>query len=99
MFAKAIERAEASEEVKERVLNLIDFITYSVFNYTTRGLFEADKLIFSTQVAVQVLLMRKEIDPVELDFLLRFPSQQNVTSPVDFISNQAWGAIKVSLSH
>ncbi len=45
---------------------------------------------------LQVLLMRKEIDPMELDFLLRFPSQQNVTSPVDFIPNQAWGAIKVS---
>ena len=54
VFAKAIERAEPAEEVKERVLNLIDFITYSVYIYTTRGLFEVDKLIFTTQVAIQV---------------------------------------------
>ena len=40
--------------------------------------------------------MKKEINPSELDFLLRFPSQANVTSPVDFIPNLAWGAIKVS---
>ena len=54
VFAKSIERAEPAEEVKERVSNLIDFITYSVFIYTSRGLFEVDKLIFTTQMAIQV---------------------------------------------
>ena len=38
--------------------------------------------------------MKKEINPGELDFLLRFPVTPNVTSPVDFISNIGWGAIK-----
>ena len=39
--------------------------------------------------------MKKEISPQELDFLLRFPVTPNVTSPVDFISNAGWGAIKI----
>ena len=43
---------------------------------------------------VQVLLSAKLIDPPELDFLLRFPVVQNVTSPVDFLSNHCWGGIK-----
>ena len=43
---------------------------------------------------IQVLLMNKQIDPVELDFLLRFPAVPNVTSPVDFLSNNSWGGIK-----
>lgn len=30
---------------------------------------------------------------MELDFLLRFPVKPHVTSPVDFISNYAWGGI------
>lgn len=38
------------------------------------------------------------IDPVELDFLLRFPCAPNVTSPVDFLSHNSWGGIK-SLSN
>ena len=37
----------------------------------------------------------KKVDPLELDFLLRCPSIPNITSPVDFISNIGWGAIKV----
>jgi len=54
VFQKAIDRAEPAEEVKLRVNNLIDCITFSVFIYTTRGLFEKDKLIFTAQVAFQV---------------------------------------------
>ena len=54
MFHKAIEKAEPSDDVKIRVNQLIDSITYSVFMYTTRGLFERDKLIFTAQVTFQV---------------------------------------------
>ncbi len=43
---------------------------------------------------MQVLLMNHQIDPLELDFLLRFPAVPNVTSPVDFLSNFCWGGIK-----
>ena len=38
--------------------------------------------------------MAKEINPVELDFLLRFPIVANVTSPVDFLSDASWGGVK-----
>ena len=54
MFEKAIDRAEPAEEVKARVVNLIDCITYSVYVYTARGLFEKDKLIFTVQMCFQV---------------------------------------------
>lgn len=40
--------------------------------------------------------MSKEINPSELDFLLRYPVQPGLTSPVDFLSNHSWGGIKVS---
>ena len=42
------------------------------------------------------MTMARDINPVELDFLLRFPAVPNVTSPVDFLSNNSWGGIKVS---
>jgi len=94
VFEKAIEKAEPSSEVVQRVNNLIDCITFSVFIYTTRGLFERDKLIFTAQVAFQILLMKKEINSAELEFLLRFPVVLTHSSPVDFLSNTCWGGIK-----
>lgn len=54
VFQKAIARANPSEDVNVRVNNLIECITYSVFQYTTRGLFECDKLIFASQMTFQV---------------------------------------------
>ncbi|XP_073166984.1 dynein axonemal heavy chain 9 isoform X10 [Lepidochelys kempii] len=94
VFQKAVERASPDESLKERILNLIDSITFSVFQYTTRGLFECDKLTYTAQVTFQILLMSNEINMVELDFLLRYPAQPGVTSPVEFLSNHSWGGIK-----
>ncbi|XP_070790567.1 dynein axonemal heavy chain 9 [Pituophis catenifer annectens] len=94
VFQKAVSRAPPDEILKERVNNLIDSITFSVFQYTTRGLFECDKLTYTAQVTFQILLKNKEISAMELNFLLRYPAQTGVTSPVDFLTNQSWGGIK-----
>uniref|UniRef100_H2ZKB7 AAA+ ATPase domain-containing protein n=1 Tax=Ciona savignyi TaxID=51511 RepID=H2ZKB7_CIOSA len=93
VFSKAIERSEQSDDLKVRVSNLVQTTTYSVFQYTTRGLFECDKLTFTAQVALQVSVA--QINLVEMDFLLRFPVKMDSTSPVDFLSNYSWGGIKV----
>ncbi|KAJ8736094.1 hypothetical protein PYW08_006750 [Mythimna loreyi] len=93
VFQKAISRAEPADGLAARIKNLIDCISFSVYQYTSRGLFECDKLIFASQMTFQVLLMSEEVSPVELDFFLRFPIKPHVTSPVDFLSNQSWGGI------
>ncbi|NWQ91943.1 DYH17 protein, partial [Burhinus bistriatus] len=95
VFEKAIQRTAPSDDIKQRVINLTDEITYSVYMYTARGLFERDKLIFLAQIAFQVLAIKKEVNPAELDFLLRFPAKAGVASPVDFLQPQGWGGIKV----
>ncbi|XP_037134453.1 dynein heavy chain 9, axonemal [Syngnathus acus] len=94
VFQKAVVKAEPDDDLKQRVSNLIDSITSSVFQYTTRGLFECDKLTYIAQLAFQILLMNKEINPAELDFLLKYPVQPAETSPVEFLSNHSWGGIK-----
>lgn len=55
MFEKAIQHSAPSDDIQQRVINLTDEITYSVYTYTARGLFEADKLIFLAQVTFQVI--------------------------------------------
>ncbi|VDL18993.1 unnamed protein product [Hymenolepis diminuta] len=94
VFDTAMNRANPSDDVKTRVTNIINSVTYSVYIYTSRGLFEKDKLLFTAQIAFQVCQARGEINSQELDYLLRFPITPNVTSPVDFITNIGWGAIK-----
>ncbi|KAJ8682461.1 hypothetical protein QAD02_018253 [Eretmocerus hayati] len=85
---------QQSVDVTARVAELIERITFSVFMYTSRGLFECDKLIFASQMTFQILLARHEITAAELDFLLRFPITPHVISPVDFLTNSSWGGIR-----
>lgn len=47
VFQKAIARAEQSDDVIVRVKNLIDCISYSVFQYTSRGMCVAFLLFYS----------------------------------------------------
>lgn len=54
VFQRAVLKAELDQALKQRLSNLIDSITSSVFQYTTRGLFECDKLTYITQLTFQV---------------------------------------------
>lgn len=56
VFMNAIKFAEAADVLAKRVALLIDSITYLVFIYTSRGLFEVDKLTFLCQMTIQVNL-------------------------------------------
>ncbi|XP_059524579.1 dynein axonemal heavy chain 9 [Myotis daubentonii] len=94
VFQRAVEKATPHESLPQRVASLMDSITFSVFQYTTRGLFECDKLTYLAQLTFQILLLNEAVGAVELDFLLRSPVQAGVTSPVEFLSRQAWGGIK-----
>lgn len=46
--------AEKANSLSQRIVNLVDNITYQTFIYTSRGLFEKDKLIFIVQMTIQV---------------------------------------------
>ncbi len=94
VFMNAINRAEASEEIKERANNLIESITYMVYVYTTRGLFERDKLIFTAQMVFQIMIAQEEIDLVELDFLLRGPRAVGAVSTMDWLPHSSWAMVK-----
>ncbi|XP_064531689.1 dynein axonemal heavy chain 9 isoform X4 [Pseudopipra pipra] len=94
VFQRAMERAAPAEGLTERVRSLSDSITFCVCQCTARGLFEGDRLTYTAQLTFQILLMNKEINPAELDFLLRYPAQPGVMSPVEFLSDHSWGGIK-----
>uniref|UniRef100_A0A8C0HXD6 Dynein axonemal heavy chain 11 n=1 Tax=Balaenoptera musculus TaxID=9771 RepID=A0A8C0HXD6_BALMU len=94
LFHRAIEQADKVEDTPGRISVLTESITHAIFLYTSQALFEKDKLTFLSQMAFQILLRKKEIDPLELDFLLRFTVEYAYVSPVDFLTNQSWSAIK-----
>lgn len=94
LFRRAVEQADKVEETQARICVLTESITHAAFLYASQALFEKDKLTFLSQMAFQILLRRNEIDPLELDFLLRFTVEHTYSSPVDFLTAQSWSAVK-----
>eukprot|EP00003_Mantamonas_plastica_P006669 TRINITY_DN1548_c0_g2_i8.p1 TRINITY_DN1548_c0_g2~~TRINITY_DN1548_c0_g2_i8.p1 ORF type:complete len:4445 (-),score=1771.15 TRINITY_DN1548_c0_g2_i8:52-13386(-) len=98
VFNKAIDNTPASseeEETAERVANLVDSITYAVFTYVSRGLFERHKMIFSLQLVINILAKRGEIRPEELSYLLRGKLTTAEENPLEeWLTDQNWLAVK-----
>jgi dynein heavy chain len=59
------------EQLEVRIAALLDTCTYTVFNYTRRGLFDRDKLIVLTLLTFQILLRSGSIDVAEYDALCK----------------------------
>lgn len=56
VFLKAMDYAEQSEDLRIRIDNLIDTITFASYSYIIRSLFEEHKLIFTIQLLLQVMI-------------------------------------------
>jgi dynein heavy chain len=63
--------AMTPEQLEARIVSLLDTCTYTVYNYTRRGLFDRDKLIVLTLLTFQILLRRGSIDAVEYEALCK----------------------------
>ncbi|CAD2219679.1 dynein heavy chain [Angomonas deanei] len=100
VFNKALLMApqpENKKDVKKRVDNVSASITENVFAYVSRGLFERHKLIFSSLLTFAILSGRQEIDPKQLDFLLRGKKKTGVERPetvVEWCTKPNWDAVQ-----
>lgn len=97
VFLRAMTLTEPEENLRIRLISLQDSITYHVFVYTNRALFERDKLMFTLLLAIQVLTQTNKVSQNDLDLLLRFQAGEPVDSPVDFLTDLQWGNV-ISLS-
>ena len=71
LFNKAIDATPKSDDHEIRLSGLIDVITKAIYSNSSRGLFEADKLIFTYLIATSVNRNSGVITPAGWNTLLR----------------------------
>jgi len=90
---RRLELSEASEEVDARLKILIEDVTKSFYLNICRGLFEKDKLLYSTLNAVQILRRANKISTDEWNVFLRgsptdFRDKENMCA--EFLLDKSW---------
>uniref|UniRef100_A0A8C8RBM1 Dynein axonemal heavy chain 3 n=1 Tax=Pelusios castaneus TaxID=367368 RepID=A0A8C8RBM1_9SAUR len=70
LYIQSIANSKKSEDLPERIENIIEHFTVSIYNNVCRSLFEKDKLLFSLLLTVGIMKGEDKIDDEAWRFLL-----------------------------
>lgn len=95
LFVMGVENALPSNVLDERLNNMNDYFTYSLYENICRSLFEKHKLLFSFLLTVKILQGDKKINEIELRFFLAGPTGdiKIKPNPTTWISENVWSDV------
>ncbi|XP_068166166.1 dynein axonemal heavy chain 2 [Antennarius striatus] len=98
LFNLSIDKSKHSHKLEERIINLNDYHTYSVYRYTCRGLFEVHKLLFSFQMCIKILEAARNLNMDEYNFFLRgglvLDKEEQMDNPCNsWLADSSWDNI------
>ena len=71
LYEDAILKAKPTHIIEKRIANIKDFLTKSVWKYTSRGLYERHKFLFTILLALKIDLSTEKITYQEFLILLK----------------------------
>ncbi|XP_068458453.1 dynein axonemal heavy chain 8-like [Clinocottus analis] len=94
IFDLSLARAEKSPKTQKRIANLIECLTYEVFRYTVRGLYENHKFIFTLLLALKIDLKSNKIEHEKFKILIKGGAALDLktcpTKPFSWILDMVW---------
>ncbi len=93
LFLKSMEVAEKASVTAKRVVNIIDSMTYLVYRYVNKGLYERDKLLFVFCCAVKIFVTAGLFDSSEMGLFLRGGAALDIAAvrkKPSWMSNESW---------
>ena len=91
LYELAIDNSEKATLPSKRINNIIDYMTYEIYLYIQRGLFERHKIIFALMLTSKVLQSAGKVKGEEVDIFLKGGGALDINSvrkkpKVSFIS-------------
>ena len=97
-FFKALANAPHGDGTKEkRVVSLQETLRLTIFTWASRGLFEAHKLIFLTQLTFSLvrrgIIEQARVRDEHLDFLVRSKRKLGEDNPLEWLPDTQWQSV------
>ncbi|CAJ1072667.1 dynein axonemal heavy chain 8-like isoform X3 [Xyrichtys novacula] len=94
IFDLSLERSEKSSKTQKRIANIIQYLTYEVFRYTARGLYENHKFIFTLLLALKIDLQNEKIKHDKFQILIKGGAALDLKTcppkPFGWIQDMVW---------
>nr|XP_054607993.1 dynein axonemal heavy chain 8 isoform X2 [Nothobranchius furzeri] len=94
IFDLSLERSEVSSQIQMRISNIIDYLTFEVFRYTVRGLYENNKFTFTLLLALKIDLQNRKIKHEKFLVLIKGGAALDLktcpTKPFSWIPDMVW---------
>ncbi|KAM4740016.1 dynein axonemal heavy chain 8-like [Anableps anableps] len=71
VFDISLDRSEKSGKTQTRIANIIEYLTFEVFRYTIRGLYENHKFVFTLLLALKIDLQNNKIEHNKFQTLIK----------------------------
>lgn len=71
LFDQSMARSEKSPLPQKRITNIIEYLTYEVFTYSVRGLYENHKFLFALLMTLKIDLQRGTVKHKEFQALIK----------------------------
>merc|ERR1719446_1587983 len=70
-FDISVKQSEKCQPTAKRVDKIIQFLTYQVYRYMNRGLFERDKMMFKLLVTLKIKVVAKQLTSGDVSMFLK----------------------------
>eukprot|EP00117_Sycon_ciliatum_P004310 scpid857/ scgid8744/ Dynein heavy chain 5, axonemal; Axonemal beta dynein heavy chain 5; Ciliary dynein heavy chain 5 len=71
LFDNSMERSTKSPVTAKRIAAIVEYLTFEVFRYTSRGLYEEDKFLFTLLLALKIDLNNNKVKHREFSTLIK----------------------------
>jgi dynein heavy chain len=103
-FDYSIRNSEKVQPASKRVDKIIQYLTYRVYRYMNRGLFERDKMMFKLMVTMKILVVHGTLTGSDVSVFLKCGSSldknQERPCPFRWMQDKVWlNALQLTRSH
>ncbi|MAC17935.1 MAG: hypothetical protein CMC97_06535, partial [Flavobacteriales bacterium] len=93
-FDYSVRNSEKCQPTSKRVDKISSYLTYKVYRYMNRGLFERDKMMFKLMVTLKIMVVANQLTTGDVAMLLKAGSaldvKQERACPFKWMSDEVW---------